>query len=100
LPLLGNYDGLHALRITYQEGSYLKEYLQEASSVLAEQRTDELKGLQVQEAQQRLAQYGPNKLAEAKKDPLWKRFFAQMADPMIIMLIVAAAISGAVGLPR
>ncbi len=41
-----------------------------------------------------------NKLKEAEKDPLWKRFFAQMADPMIIMLIVAAVISALTGLAQ
>jgi Ca2+-transporting ATPase len=41
-----------------------------------------------------LAKNGKNKLAEAKKDSLFKRFMSQMADPMIIILIVAAAISG------
>ena len=35
-----------------------------------------------------------NKLAEAKKDSLLKRFLSQMADPMILVLIAAAAVSG------
>ncbi len=41
-----------------------------------------------------------NKLKEAEKDPLWKRFLAQMADPMIIMLIVAAVISALTGIAQ
>ena len=51
-------------------------------------------GLSESEAQRRLAENGKNKLKEAEKDSLLKRFFMQMADPMIIILIVAAAISG------
>lgn len=75
-----------------QEGS-LKEYLQEAGQVVEDVQSDGTYGLTSAEAKSRLERYGLNKLKEAEKDPLWKRFFAQMADPMIIMLIVAAVIS-------
>ncbi len=51
-------------------------------------------GLTTAEAEKRLAENGKNKLAEGKKDSLVKRFFQQMGDPMIIILLVAAAISG------
>ncbi len=50
-------------------------------------------GLQTAEAEARLAANGKNKLAEGKKTPLWRRFLAQLADPMIIILIIAAGIS-------
>lgn len=50
-------------------------------------------GLSSAEASMRLLQNGKNKLAEGKKDSMLKRFFSQMADPMIIILLVAAAIS-------
>ena len=50
-------------------------------------------GLTGAEAQARLDKYGKNRLAEAKKDSLLKRFFQQMVDPMIIILLVAAAIA-------
>ena len=76
----------------------MKEYLSESSAVLAEQGSDERSGITSAEAQARLEKFGPNKLAEGEKTPLWKRFFGQMADPMIIMLIVAAAISAGVGM--
>ena len=76
----------------------MKAYLQESSSVLQEQQTDGERGLKSAEAQSRLDKYGPNKLDEGEKTPLWKRFFAQMADPMIIMLIVAAIVSAVVGI--
>lgn len=52
------------------------------------------KGLTGAEAQWRLTRDGKNKLAEAKKDSLLKRFLSQMADPMILVLIAAAAVSG------
>ena len=68
-----------------------KEYLSAAAEVLSDQGVDENLGLSNDEASSRLAKTGPNKLEEAEKTPLWKRFFEQMADPMVIMLIVAAA---------
>ena len=59
---------------------------------------DELKvydeGLTSAQAEKKLAENGKNKLAEAEKDSLIKRFFAQMADPMILVLIAAAVVSG------
>ena len=76
----------------------MKAYLLESSDVLSDVRTDEGHGLSASEAQSRLEQHGFNKLDEGEKTPLWKRFFAQMADPMIIMLIVAAVVSAAVGI--
>ncbi len=51
-------------------------------------------GLTAEEAQKRLCDNGPNKLAEAKKTPLIVRFFQQMKDPMILILLAAALISG------
>ena len=76
----------------------MKPYLSDSSEVLNDQQTDETNGLSSAEAQSRLAKHGPNKLDEGEKTPLWKRFFAQMADPMIIMLLVAAVVSAAVGI--
>ncbi len=72
----------------------MKYYLQEVQAVFDNLRTG-TNGLSSQEAAKRLEENGKNKLAEAKKDSLLKRFFAQMKDPMIIILIVAAAISAA-----
>lgn len=76
----------------------MKEYLSSVDDVLADQAVDAEAGLSESEHAARLAKFGQNKLAEAKKDPLWKRFFAQMKDPMVIMLLVAAVISAAVSL--
>ena len=77
-----------------------KEYLSAAAEVLSDQGVDENLGLSNDEASSRLAKTGPNKLEEAEKTPLWKRFFEQMADPMVIMLIVAAVISALTGLVK
>ena len=70
----------------------MKHYLEQTEDVLREVGSCQ-QGLSTDEAEVRLAKNGRNKLAEAKKDSLIKRFFQQMADPMIIILLVAAAIS-------
>ena len=75
----------------------MKEYLSAASEVLQAQGVDAEAGLSSAEAAGRMAKHGPNKLKEEEKTPLWIRFFQQMADPMVIMLIVAAAISAITG---
>lgn len=93
--LLGNYDRASIYWRTRQpqEEHKLKEYLQKSEDVVQAVKSDTKNGLSEKEAQRRLDQNGLNKLAEAKKTPGWIRFFQQMADPMIIMLIVAAIIS-------
>lgn len=70
----------------------MKEYLKTKDDVLAEVKSGR-SGLSSVEASTRLEQNGKNKLAEGKKDSLIKRFLSQLADPMIIILIVAAVIS-------
>lgn len=71
----------------------MKEYLTEVEEVLSAQKTS-LGGLTTAEAEKRAEQYGKNKLKAAKKKSLLMRFLSQLADPMIIILICAAAISG------
>ena len=53
-------------------------------------------GLSSAEADKRLSENGKNKLVEGKKESLIIRFFKQLAEPMTIILLVAAAISAGV----
>ena len=77
----------------YEKGRVkLKYYCEDAQSVLREVESSE-KGLSAEEAAARLERNGRNELAAAKKPSLISQFFKQMADPMIIILLVAAAIS-------
>ena len=55
-------------------------------------------GLSSQQAQERLAKYGPNKLKEAEKLSLFQRFVEQLKDPMLIILLAAAAVSALTGM--
>ncbi len=71
----------------------MKTYCEEKEAVLAELDSSE-NGLSSAEARKRLEAHGKNKLKEPAKESLIKRFFGQMADPMIIILLAAAAISG------
>ena len=67
-------------------------YAKTAGQTLSELDTAR-SGLSPRQARQRLEQYGPNQLAGAPKKPLWARFLDQLRDPMILVLLAAAALS-------
>ncbi|MDR0952357.1 MAG: cation-translocating P-type ATPase [Oscillospiraceae bacterium] len=75
----------------------MNSYTREIEDVLAETGSSR-EGLSPETAAKKLVENGKNKLAEGKKDSLIKRFFQQMADPMIIILLVAAAVSAAIAI--
>ena len=54
---------------------------------------DQATGLSQQEAESRLAKFGPNKLKEEEKDPWYKVFWGNIKDPMTGILAIAAIIS-------
>ena len=72
----------------------MKFYCEDADAVLKEVEGSK-DGLSAEEAAKRLETNGKNKLAAAKGKSLVRRFLEQLADPMTIILLVAAAISGA-----
>ena len=55
-------------------------------------------GLTTQQAEERLAKYGPNKLKDAEKPTLLQRFIEQLKNPMLIILMIAAAVSAVTNL--
>ena len=71
-----------------------KTYTQSADEVLQDLGVT-AEGLSTQEAKSRLEKYGPNKLKEAPKPTLLQRFLAQLKDPMLIILMIAAVVSAA-----
>ena len=71
----------------------MKHYLESYEKIIADLKTSE-SGLSSQQAGERLEKYGPNKLKEGEKESLIHKFLSQLADPMTIVLLVAAVISG------
>ena len=72
----------------------MKFYLEQTDSVFSQVKSSE-SGLSSAEAEKRLSENGKNKLKEGKKKSIFSRVMAQLSDPMIIILIVAAIISAA-----
>ncbi|HLS85781.1 MAG TPA: cation-translocating P-type ATPase [Burkholderiales bacterium] len=68
-------------------------YRQTADEVLGALGTDRERGLGEDEARRRLAQYGRNELAAARRVPGWRKFLAQFQDPLVVLLLAATAIS-------
>ena len=56
-------------------------------------QVDPAKGLSAAEVQQRLQKYGPNVLAEKKKESGWQAFLRQYQDLMQFVLLGAAIIN-------
>ena len=69
-----------------------QEYVQSPQELIAELNTS-ADGLSSAEAAARLEKYGPNKLKDAEKPTLLQRFIEQLKDPMLIILMIAAAVS-------
>ena len=81
-------------------------WAREAADVVAGLGTDARRGLRPEEASARLAQVGPNRLEEAARVPTWRKLLAQLADPLVYLLLaavvvalVAWALEGAEGVP-
>ncbi|APD08432.1 cation-translocating P-type ATPase [Thermus brockianus] len=48
-----------------------------------------MRGLTSEEAQRRLAEYGPNALPKKPPEPLWRKFLRQFQSPLIYILLFA-----------
>src|SRR5262249_36141077 len=70
----------------------MNPYQQSVDDVLAALQTTRA-GLTEQDAQARLKRYGPNELAAERPVPAWRKFLAQFQDVLVILLLVATAIS-------
>lgn len=71
----------------------MNPYYLTSEEVLKSQEATE-QGLSHEEVSARQEKYGKNKLAEGKKTPLVIRFLKELADPMTLILLAAAAVSG------
>ena len=79
-------------------GPVLEPYRTSAEEALAALGSDQQRGLTEGEARARLERHGRNELAAEKPVQAWKKFLAQFADPLVILLLVATAISAALWL--
>lgn len=74
----------------------MKYYFEEINDVLKERETT-ASGIDSSKAEALIEKYGKNKLAEGKKKSVLQRLLEQVKDPMVIVLIAAAVISGVAG---
>ena len=70
-----------------------RAYHQSIDEVAAALTTDIHRGLDETEARARLDWFGPNELPAAPPVPAWRRFLAQFTDVLVVLLLVATAIS-------
>jgi len=75
----------------------MKHYLETTDKVLEEVKST-ASGLTSEEAAKRLTEFGANKLDEPPKPTLLARFIEQFKNPMILVLLAAAAISAITGI--
>jgi Ca2+-transporting ATPase len=71
----------------------LPAYRLPSGDVLASLGTDAHRGLSEADAKARLARYGRNEMAAEPPVPWWRKFLAQFKDTLVILLLVATAIS-------
>lgn len=71
-------------------------YQLSAQEIFAQLHTQDT-GISSAEATSRLLHYGPNMLQEKKKISPWMIFFSQLTSPLIVILMIATAISMSVG---
>jgi Ca2+-transporting ATPase len=64
-----------------------------ADATLERQGVTVEQGLTTAEAEARRGRYGPNKFAEAAREPRWQAFLRQYKDPMQIVLLAAGILS-------
>jgi len=77
--------------MTKTEGS--AGYRWTVEEVVAGLGSDAWRGLSSEEACARLKRYGPNELEAEKPVPTWRRFVAQFRDTLVILLLIATAVS-------
>ncbi|HDP88446.1 MAG TPA: HAD family hydrolase [Thioalkalivibrio sp.] len=72
-------------------------HLLDASEAAASLGTDTVAGLSAGEVAGRQRRFGENRLAEVPARPAWRRFLDQFRSVLIIVLLLAAVLAGAIG---
>ena len=81
------------MRAASVQPSETRAYRQPVEQVLVGLGTDALRGLSEGEARARLGRYGTNELTAQTPVPPWRRFVAQFQDVLVVLLLVATAVS-------
>lgn len=63
-----------------------------ARDVMTQFGVDNRSGLSEDEARQRLAQFGPNRLREEKRESIWETFLEEIQEPMILLLVATGVL--------
>ncbi|MBE0447885.1 MAG: HAD-IC family P-type ATPase [Actinobacteria bacterium] len=75
-----------------REEAYLEWHMRPAEEVLEDLRTS-IDGLTGDEAELRLEKFGPNKLVEEEKTPVFETILHQFQDPLIYILLIAGVVT-------
>lgn len=78
---------------TIREVALVAAYQRPVEEVIAELKSNAQQGLASTAVQARLTQYGPNELQAEQPIPAWRKFLAQFQDVLVILLLIATAIS-------
>lgn len=76
---------------------YENIHTESTEDVIQKLKTSAKTGLSAAEAKARLTEYGTNELEERAKKPAWKMLLSQFMETMVVILIIAAIISGFLG---
>ena len=72
-------------------------YNQDIHEVTSQLKTSETAGLTTEETKRRLEEFGYNQLVSKRKKSFFQMFMGQFKSFMIIILLIAAVVSGVVG---
>ena len=86
--------------MTTANGQTPAPFMQDAPAVISTLGTDAHQGLTSEQAAHNLNQYGPNAFTKPKPESMLSRIVKTAADPMLIMLMIAAAITLGVNITR
>ena len=90
--------GYKSMSTTTMPQDQIPPYQQPVDALLNAFGTDTRHGLSQAEARTRLERYGKNELTAEKPVPRWRKFLAQFEDVLVILLLIATAISAALWL--
>ena len=86
--------------MTTANGQTPAPFMQDAPAVISTLGTDAHQGLTSEQAAHNLNQYGPNAFTKPKPESMLSHIVKTAADPMLIMLMIAAAITLGVNITR